>query len=227
MEPFTPFSSVDAEELDTETSRVQLLNQLLALRTNQVKNDADVMAKNRELEAVANLRNTYTQGWGDAEKAHEAYVESERQLLTLELTREKTAVQLEDIEAALGQVEVRAHDTKSTTSGSCVVCGSSFGMFSKGLQCTVCDLRFHPSKCNVKVPPCGHPMPTAIPNATPMPAGTISYVCSVPARSQRDAADGFPAPFFSRGVDDGLRSDEPRRRGQVAAAVQDRVARDA
>jgi hypothetical protein len=69
-------------------------------------------------------------------------------------------------------VEVRAHETKQVSSGSCAVCSSSFGMFSKGLHCSGCDLRFHPAaKCIARMPPCGHQiMPP--PNAAPMAAGT-------------------------------------------------------
>ena len=61
-EPFTPFSNADQATLDTETSRVQLLNALLILRTNIVKLDADIVSKKKEIDALTNLRATYAPG---------------------------------------------------------------------------------------------------------------------------------------------------------------------
>ena len=107
-------------------------------------------------------------------RAPQQQLDYERQLLTLELAKVKAKVQLEDIEGALGNVEVRAHETKSTTSGTCAVCNSGFNVLSKGLQCTVCDMRYHPSKCVLKVPPCGHQVMAQPPSATPIAAGTIT-----------------------------------------------------
>ena len=75
-EPFMPYSSADSATLDTETSRVQLLNILLALRTAQSKLEGEITAKRREIDAVASLHSTYSQGafaqgWSEAAKVHE------------------------------------------------------------------------------------------------------------------------------------------------------------
>jgi hypothetical protein len=54
-----PYSNADQAALDTETSRVQLLNALLGLRTGLVKLEADIVSKRKEIEALSGLRTTY------------------------------------------------------------------------------------------------------------------------------------------------------------------------
>jgi len=134
-----------------------LRNTSLKLQQNLSIIKDDINSKNKELDGMNNVYQTYkaTPSFGDPDEIYQKIIDTKKEIALLQLEELKNEVQINAISEAIGSNEMAVvqHNFKSKNfikQVSCSFCGETFR--GKGLSCRECGYVCHP-KCELNVPP--------------------------------------------------------------------------
>ncbi|OUM60338.1 hypothetical protein PIROE2DRAFT_13921 [Piromyces sp. E2] len=134
-----------------------LRNTSLKLQQNLSIIKDDIKSKNKELDGMSNVYQTYkaTPSFGDPDEIHQKIIDTKKEIALLQLEELKCEIQINAISEAIGSDEktIVQHNFKLKNfikQVSCSFCGESFR--GKGLFCRECHYTCHP-KCELNVPP--------------------------------------------------------------------------
>ncbi|KXS10459.1 hypothetical protein M427DRAFT_476751 [Gonapodya prolifera JEL478] len=151
---------VDNSELEQDhESRVVLVNKLAKHRARLSDVGDEVAGKSKEVMGLTTLRDSYRRDphLGDPEVVHEQLLDSQRDLVFLDITRAKLQAQIDTISGQIGdaQQDGPSHKFKQsnfTLPTACDLCGQSIWGMGKGRACSECGFNVH-NRCELKVPP--------------------------------------------------------------------------
>ncbi|ORX38107.1 hypothetical protein BCR36DRAFT_340225 [Piromyces finnis] len=134
-----------------------LRNTSLKLQQNLSIIKDDINSKNKELEGINSVYQTYkaTPSFGDPNEIYQKVVDAKKEIALLQLEELKCEVQINAISEAIGgtEMEIIPHNFKNKNfikQTVCSCCGES--LWRKGLSCRECGYSCH-LKCELNVPP--------------------------------------------------------------------------
>ncbi|ORX84555.1 hypothetical protein BCR32DRAFT_291272 [Anaeromyces robustus] len=134
-----------------------LRNTSLKLQQNLSTVKDDIVAKNKELDGLNNVYQSYkaTPSFGDPDEIYQKIIDTKKEIAVLQLEELKCEVQINAITEAIGSDEmlVVPHNFKSKNFIKQTVCSfCNESLWRKGLSCKECNYVCH-IKCELNVPP--------------------------------------------------------------------------